>query len=49
MESRPLGRTGLDVSALGFGAGPLGDGALTEDASDAIVNSNAGMRPHMLR
>jgi aryl-alcohol dehydrogenase-like predicted oxidoreductase len=27
---RPLGKTGLAVSALGFGAGPLGDSALSE-------------------
>ena len=25
IESRPLGRTGLPVSVLGFGAAPLGD------------------------
>ena len=37
METRPLGNTGLDVSALGFGAGPLGSESLTEHDSDVIL------------
>ena len=37
METRPLGNTGLDVSALGFGAGPLGSTELGEPESDAIL------------
>lgn len=36
---RALGKTGLEVSALGFGAGPLGDGRLTEPEADALVHA----------
>jgi len=36
---RPLGRTGLEVSALGLGGGPLGDPALSERESDRLVRS----------
>ena len=39
METRPLGNTGLHVSALGFGAGPLGDGELSEHASEVILRT----------
>ena len=35
---RPLGRTGLIVSALGFGGAPIGFGAdLTDEAAVALV------------
>lgn len=37
METRALGRTGLRVSALGLGAGPLGDAALADEAAVALV------------
>lgn len=43
MELRPLGSTGLDVSALGFGAGPLGDPALDDAASDAVLREAIGL------
>lgn len=36
---RSLGKTGLAVSALGFGAGPLGDGRIEEAAADALVHA----------
>jgi len=38
MERRPLGNTGLQVSALGFGAGPVGDAALSEDAAATLLH-----------
>jgi len=38
MTPRPLGRTGLTVSPLGLGAGPLGDAALSEPEADALVH-----------
>jgi aryl-alcohol dehydrogenase-like predicted oxidoreductase len=38
MERRPLGRTGLQVSALGFGAGPVGDAALSEADAAALLH-----------
>ena len=34
---RMLGATGLEVSALGFGAGPLGDTRLSDAAAEALV------------
>jgi len=37
--SRALGTTGLEVSALGFGAGPLGDDRLSESDADALVGA----------
>lgn len=36
---RALGKTGLHVTALGFGAGPLGDGRITESHADALVHA----------
>lgn len=40
MEQRPLGRTGIVVSAVGLGAGRIGDGATTSDAQvDALVGA----------
>lgn len=38
MERRPLGSTGLQVSALGFGAGPVGDAALSEDDAGRLLH-----------
>jgi aryl-alcohol dehydrogenase-like predicted oxidoreductase len=38
MERRPLGNTGLQVSVLGFGAGPVGDAALSEDDAGKLLN-----------
>lgn len=37
LARRPLGRTGLVVSALGLGCGPLGDAALSEREADDLV------------
>ncbi|MDB4995488.1 MAG: aldo/keto reductase [Myxococcaceae bacterium] len=39
MIARPLGRTGLVVSALGLGAGPLGDRALADEAAARVVHT----------
>ncbi|HSO32599.1 MAG TPA: aldo/keto reductase [Labilithrix sp.] len=39
LPRRSLGKTGLEISALGFGAGPLGDGRLTEHDADALVGA----------
>lgn len=39
LPTRALGATGLQVSALGFGAGPLGDGRLSERDADALVGA----------
>ena len=36
---RALGSTGLEVSALGFGAGPLGDGRISDGEADALVGA----------
>ena len=36
---RALGATGLQVSALGFGAGPLGDARLPDATAEALVKS----------
>jgi aryl-alcohol dehydrogenase-like predicted oxidoreductase len=36
---RALGSTGLEVSALGLGAGPLGDARLPDAAAEALVRS----------
>ncbi|HEU4410461.1 MAG TPA: aldo/keto reductase [Polyangiaceae bacterium] len=37
MERRPFGTTGLTVSALGFGAGPLGDARLGEAEAEHLL------------
>lgn len=39
LPRRALGKTGLEVSALGFGAGPLGDGRIAESDADALVGA----------
>ncbi len=39
LPKRALGRTGLEVSALGFGAGPLGDVRMSEHGADALVGA----------
>jgi aryl-alcohol dehydrogenase-like predicted oxidoreductase len=38
MELRTFGQTGLKVSALGFGAGQIGDGRLAEEQVSQILN-----------
>ncbi|WP_309894121.1 aldo/keto reductase [Archangium sp.] len=38
MIRRPLGSTGLQVSVLGFGAGPVGDPGLSEAEAEALLN-----------
>ncbi len=38
MIRRPLGNTGLQVSVLGFGAGPVGDPGLSEADAEALLN-----------
>lgn len=35
---RPFGATGLRVPPLGFGAGPVGDGSLSEDEASRLLN-----------
>jgi aryl-alcohol dehydrogenase-like predicted oxidoreductase len=37
LERRALGKTGMTVSALGLGAGPLGDAAISDGAAEAVV------------
>ena len=37
LPRRALGQTGLEVSALGFGAGPLGDARIAEPDADALI------------
>jgi aryl-alcohol dehydrogenase-like predicted oxidoreductase len=37
LSRRALGSTGLEVSALGFGAGPLGDARLSDAEAEALV------------
>lgn len=39
MKKRALGATGIDVSVLGLGAGPLGDARLDAAAADALVGA----------
>jgi aryl-alcohol dehydrogenase-like predicted oxidoreductase len=38
MERRALGRTGLEVSALGFGAGHVGGAEMSESAAGTLLN-----------
>ena len=38
MIRRPLGNTDLQVSVLGFGAGPVGDPGLSEAEAEALLN-----------
>lgn len=38
MIRRPLGNTGLQVSILGFGAGPVGSPELSEPQAEALLN-----------
>jgi aryl-alcohol dehydrogenase-like predicted oxidoreductase len=38
ISRRSLGTTGLEVSVLGYGAGPLGDGRIGEGEADALVS-----------
>lgn len=38
VERRPLGRTGLEVSVLGFGAGQVGSADLEDRAASALLN-----------
>ena len=38
MQTRPLGDTGLTVSILGFGGGPLGEARLDEGGARALVD-----------
>ena len=38
MMRRPLGNTGLQVSVLGFGAGPVGSPELSESAAEALLH-----------
>jgi aryl-alcohol dehydrogenase-like predicted oxidoreductase len=38
MIRRPLGSTGLEVSVLGFGAGPVGSPELSESQAEALLN-----------
>lgn len=38
MEQRDFGTTGLRVSALGLGAGQIGDAALTEEHVGTLLN-----------
>lgn len=39
MEMRPLGKTGFEVSALGFGGAPVGFDALDQQAVAGILNT----------
>ncbi|MDB5219089.1 MAG: iolS [Myxococcaceae bacterium] len=39
IPKRALGTTGLEVSALGFGAGPLGDARLSDADAEALVRT----------
>jgi aryl-alcohol dehydrogenase-like predicted oxidoreductase len=48
MERRPLGNTGLQVSALGFGAGPVGDASLSEDAAAALLHGVLDAGIHLI-
>jgi aryl-alcohol dehydrogenase-like predicted oxidoreductase len=45
MDRRPLGNTGLEVSALGLGAGRIGSEELADDAVEGLLNLalDAGM------
>ena len=39
IDRRALGKTGLEVSVLGLGAGPLGDARLGDDHTDSLVRA----------
>ena len=39
MEHHPFGATGLSVSRLGYGAGPLGDGRLSDQDAERILHT----------
>jgi D-threo-aldose 1-dehydrogenase len=41
LPKRPLGRTGIDVTALGFGSAPLGDIYTLLDDAEAIATAEA--------
>ena len=43
MEYRPLGRTGLTVSVLGYGASPLGGVYGRVDVAEAISSVHAAL------
>src|SRR2546426_5128003 len=43
MEQRPLGRNGLPVSVIGFGAWPIGGGMGTVDEATAIATVHAAL------
>ncbi|MCO5967886.1 hypothetical protein [Actinoallomurus soli] len=45
MRHRPLGRTGLEVSGLGFGASPLGGRPENQSAGRHPGNQAQGGRP----
>ncbi|HVH43474.1 MAG TPA: aldo/keto reductase [Labilithrix sp.] len=36
---RPLGQTGMQVSALGFGAGPLGDASIDDETAELLLRN----------
>ncbi|WP_225414506.1 aldo/keto reductase [Stigmatella hybrida] len=38
MTRRPLGNTGLEVSPLGFGAGPVGSETLSDTEAEALLH-----------
>lgn len=39
MQTRPLGATGLAVSEIGLGAGPLGDAALDDGTAERLIRA----------
>src|SRR5439155_20602218 len=43
METRPLGRNGPTVSAIGFGAWPIGGGMGTIDEAQAVATVQAAV------
>lgn len=43
MLKRPFGRHGLQVAALGFGAGQIGDASLSEDHVGTLINAALDM------
>lgn len=46
MERRPLGKTGIELSVLGFGASPLGGvfGDITQAEADQAVRTAVEVR-----